>query len=221
MIISVVGPMQSGSTLLFNLLRIISTFAGKNTYSSWYFKRQKNMEEKCDYAIYKIHEYSDNLVKHSDLIFLPIRDIRDCVSSAKKRWPKKYTTVDSVVARAKHNLELIKKWEPHAGYCFVYEKYKKNPIIQITKLCKMLKFDFKPWKIKQIYKKSNMLYKDSRLPVIDNFKSKFYQRTLLTKRHNTSNGAVGHYAKHLSKTEIDELNKLLLLSPFVPLPLKI
>jgi hypothetical protein len=106
-------------------------------------------------------------------------------------------------------MNLIEKWKPHAGYTFIYENYQKKPIEQIIKLCQHFKIEFKPWIYTQIYNRSLTVYRDTRRPIKDDFNSQFYRTTLMTQKHNTSNGVVGHYVKNLSREEIKELNSLI------------
>ncbi len=208
MIISIVGPRQSGSTLLFNLVQIILKFAGnKDVYSAWYHKRNEDLVKNAHTVIYKVHGFTPELLNISDVILLPIRDVRDCISSAKKRWPNEMNTIDKIIHRVSDDIQMFNDWKPYANYIFRYEAYRSNPVRHIVDIAKAIGID-KPLFYGHIHDESNQLYNDDRRPKKDDFKNEFYRKTLLTKSHNTSNGVSGHYKTNFNKEELSEINKV-------------
>lgn len=77
-IIAIVGPMHSGSTLLFNMVRMLLEHAGYRVESCWcsFFERNE-YDPSVDFLIVKTHGYIDKLKKAADHIFLTLRDMRD------------------------------------------------------------------------------------------------------------------------------------------------
>lgn len=142
MIISIVGPSQSGSTLVYNLIRLFYEKKGFKVISKFIYGKDinslKKIINKNEIHIYKIHNYCEQLKKVSNKIILTIRDLRDTVSSALKRYPEQFNTFKKQLERAEQNQVFFNSWEPYANYIFKYEDYKKRPVIIANRLFKIL-----------------------------------------------------------------------------------
>ena len=103
MIVVIAGPRQSGSTLLFNLVRFILEENDKisSIFSQWFdcvlTQDELIKKDSAKHHIYKIHGFDENffktivcnnsIIKSSNVkIFIPLRDIRDCFSSYRTRF---------------------------------------------------------------------------------------------------------------------------------------
>ena len=90
--ICIVGTHQTGSTRLFNLVRMIYEKKGKKVYSRWGItdKQISEISSEYDIILSKIHDTSYNYLKNFDIALLPIRNILDSAISAGIRKKKKF-----------------------------------------------------------------------------------------------------------------------------------
>ncbi|MBA43118.1 MAG: hypothetical protein CMF62_03800 [Magnetococcales bacterium] len=214
-IISVVGPTQSGSTLLFNLIRFIL----QNFYvidSCWVESFKKGEYDKnCEYLIVKAHGYDQELKNKSDLIFLPIRDFRDSAISHAKRFGnnsdvyKKNNNKFNVkfyMKNIKDNIELFSKWKEYSNYIFNYEEYTKNNKKIIDEICHKFSLNLNQDQIDTVLKKSVELHKSKNIVKVDDPNNILYKKTLISQSHNSSGGKINKYKKYFH----NKINKLFL-----------
>ena len=81
--ICIVGTHQTGSTRLFNLVRMIYEKNGKTVYSRWNIRREEinKISSEYDIILCKVHNTNHNYLKNYDIILLPIRNILDSAIS--------------------------------------------------------------------------------------------------------------------------------------------
>lgn len=185
----VAGLPQSGSTLLFNILRLTTQIG------------------RLGYKATKTHGYDAKMHKEAAHIFLPMRDLRDIIASTKAKNPEFKN--GNVIEIGKNHIRWHKKWIDYCDYIWSYEKYKQDPLKIITEIQeKVLKR--KPFQVEHIYKSAESL-KDSpnippaQIPKYTNgggIHANFWKKTKLSKTHITNQGKIGDYTNRLTQAEI-------------------
>lgn len=132
--IFIVGMRHSGSTALFNIVRIILK-KKRVKFTSYYSEneQQKKLRSQSDQLrLIKTHEFRDDHIMDAVAIISARRDIRDTVASASRRKFHLLEKLGGAVEYAKYNRALHDIWKPYCDYCFVYEEYISDPISSIT-----------------------------------------------------------------------------------------
>lgn len=128
--IVVAGMRHSGSTALFNILRLGFARAGARVVSGYSEHKQTEeiLPQKDALRLVKTHEFRDDIAAAADLIFTARRDLRDSVASAVRRDFIVYRQLRTPVEYAKHNRALHAMWAPHSDFEFVYETFMADPV---------------------------------------------------------------------------------------------
>jgi hypothetical protein len=105
--ICIVGTHQTGSTRLFNLVRMIYEKNGKKVYSRWNIHPEEINKKGSEYDIIlcKIHDTNKDYLKNYDIILLPIRNILDSAISAGLR--SKNTSTNFYINNCNDNISLF------------------------------------------------------------------------------------------------------------------
>lgn len=176
--ILIVGTHQSGSTRLFNLVRLLYEAQGLTVESGWDISP---VGRKCDVIVSKVHDSPVEHLKKFDVKFLPLRNVLDAAMSRVARW-KIYSYPDSCMV----NINLYKKFQPHVDMVVRYEDFS---IFQIQNICNFLKINnLTIFQIIEIMKKLDDMHTSKNIVKIDDNKNDEYKKTLLSQAHNTSNG---------------------------------
>lgn len=206
-IISIVGPTQSGSTMLFNLVRIILTKMGYEVDSCFQTNYEiGDYDSTADYLIIKCHAFSQVLFDASSLILLPIRDPRDAAVSWKNRFFREIQpTCKQYVEYIQINIMFFKSWKEVGATVVVYEEYANDKCGYIKKICNLLNIDSSVLTLDDIIRELNDIHNGLNCPDTDilcqkdhfdlMMNNKIYRSTLMTKSHNTTNGKVKNYLK--------------------------
>lgn len=205
-VILIAGPSQSGSTLLFNMVRILLEDQGYSVDSCWHSLYTKGEFDKhLDYLIVKCHFYDEALHKASDAIFLPLRDFRDSAVSCHKRYGTLETPED-YVSFLLQNIQQFESWLPHATYVFKYERYmgqKQRALAEVA-----AKLGARKIHVNEVLHELDSLHKGQHCPETDILpkteyeqllETEHYRKTLMTKSHNTSGGQVGKHKTDIPK----------------------
>lgn len=177
----VAGMSQSGSTLLYNIVRLILK------------------KSKTEYELTKDHPPSTEGV---DFYIVSFRDIRDTTTSYYLKYSHCWL---SAVESAQKNIEWMKECEalPKKKVLFYrYEDYKANKVEQIRKLISFLGIDeFSDAEIRElIFEAEGIIWNAASAK--DNCTTGAYEETLMLKEHQTKNkGKVGGYKDHLSRNQ--------------------
>lgn len=75
------GITHSGSTWLFNAMRLVLERRYRNVYSTWIGDRNPAVEESADVTLIKVHNQNDKLANEADVILTSHRDPRDIIAS--------------------------------------------------------------------------------------------------------------------------------------------
>jgi hypothetical protein len=201
-IIGIVGPTQSGSTMLYNMVRLIYEKSGYSVDSCFITHFYlKSYNKNAQILIVKCHDYDYELDKNHDLLLLPIRDFRDCALSWKNRY--KSTATDSdIINSIINNISRFKCWE-HKSFILRYEDYKLNCHKYLDQLLFILGVNLSKQKKDEIIKEVYNIYNNNLNPSNDimNDPNQYeallqdeeYKKTLTTQNHNTSNGIINKY----------------------------
>jgi hypothetical protein len=198
--ISIIGTNQSGSTRLFNLVRLIYICHGKSVKSGWKLKHLENSN--VDVIINKIHNCNFEYTNKFDILLLPIRNVIDCYISAHKRFPEKFNKKNKI--KYCHNeIDIFYQYRDTVDMIFKYESYSIN---LINKLCNILEVELPLQKIIKIMKDLDSMLNSKKIVKDDNMKNKNYRETLLSQSHNTSNGQTEKFIKYSLGFTMDFLN---------------
>lgn len=209
-IISVVGTTQSGSTMVFNLIRICLINAGFKVDSCFITNYEENDYNKsADYLIIKCHEYSEKLFEISSQIFLPVRDVRDCVISWKHRYSRnEKMSFDELIKHMSKNIDLFNIWLKPTTIILKYEDYVIDKNKYIDNLLEKLGLDKNSIDLEKIFTELDSIHNGENCIETDflqgndfydlHFNNEHYRKTLMTKSHNTSGGKIKKYLTEFS-----------------------
>ena len=209
--ICVVGTHQSGSTRLFNLVRMIYEKKGKIVYSRWNISPEEIKEagSKYDIILCKIHDTNINYLNNYDIILLPIRNILDSAISSGVR--NKKNSVQFYIKMCNNNIKLFNKFKSSANFIFKYENYN---VYYIKKLCATLNINLDNNDIIDIMIQLESMLTSNDIVKKDDPNDKEYQKTLLSQSHNTSNGKTNKFI-NLSNEQLNDILKEKNISTFL------
>lgn len=194
-IMLIAGMRHSGSTALFNIVRIASHLSGlsvKGVYSEKITSVQE-LSDSCQILLIKTHEYRDDIADIGNFTFTTIRDLRDTVASAKRRSFPILDKVGGVVEYAKYNRSIHDVWSKNSDFIFEYEEFMKRPFQVIQKILAALDLDINL--VDQIYEEVTSLPTDN------------YDLTLLSDTHVTDPKRNLSYAISLNPGAINKIEK--------------
>ena len=133
--ICVVDTAQSGSTRLFNLVRLIYEKIGKKVLSGWKLNLENNNELFSEYEILvsKVHDTDLKYLDDFDIKLLPVRNILDAAKSFTIR--RKNFSINEYLYSCNYNIDLFNKFKDNVDFIFKYEEYS---VSLIKNLCKIL-----------------------------------------------------------------------------------
>lgn len=209
--ICIVGTHQTGSTRLFNLIRMIYEIKGKTVYSKWSIDpiEIEQMSSKYDIILSKIHDTDSNYLKNYHIILLPMRNILDSALSAGIR--RNNTSTNFYISDCNSNIELFNKFKPHSHFIFRYENYS---VYYIKLLCTILNVKLNNNDIIEIMVQLEKMLNSKDIVKIDNHRDKVYVKTLLSQSHNTSNGKINKYI-NLPTKQLNDILKETNISNFL------
>jgi hypothetical protein len=203
----VVGGMGlAGSTLCFNICRNMceenetnyDVFLGskiKTSVTDYKGKKMRLIKSHLYLPLYKTPQHFNIFV---------IRDLRDTVSSMKRKTPEKWE--GNELNSAKYNMEYYESWRgKKRDFTFKYEDYKEDPLTTIKKLSEKIGFSFTDEQIENIYYKSENLKEDASLRDVQ--RGDVFNQTLLTRKHITNNGKIGDYESNLDEETIKKIEQ--------------
>ncbi len=192
-LIIVAGMRQTGSTALFNIIRL-ALEALQLEFFSCYSEADdcvtKALEKKC-ICLVKTHELRDDLLSAASIIITARRDLRDTVASAQRRGFPVLKKVGGPTEYAKYNRALHDIWLPYTTYEFVYERFMTDPVLLISEILVVL--GVKNVSPQEIYGKV------SNLPTND------YETTLLSPSHITDPDRVLSFSDSLERPIIEAI----------------
>ena len=140
----VCGMTQSGSTLLYNIIReffeyndfnVLGMLGSQKAYVTEGFKdarKNNNMVQ-----LTKQHDASQSTEMWEKVIFVNTRrDLRDCIASVIRKNPSHMG--GDLIKIGDQNLQYFECSKSFIDYQWNYEEYKNNPIVEIEKLFRFL-----------------------------------------------------------------------------------
>ena len=196
----VVGPRQCGSTRAFNAARLVGEVAGLVVRAHW------GVQPHPDAPTYSIdvakvhHESTGPQLRASfDVVILPLRDLRDAALSSIAR---KFIKRDDLVRFCLHQIRIIERLAPYATLVLRYETFNAHTIRRIARaMCVRLTRA----QVNTVMHRLDELYRSNDLPAVDDRANTLYQRTLMSRAHNTANGRSNKWRTQLSSTELRAL----------------
>ncbi len=115
------GAYRSGSTWLYNALRLALELAGHEVYGRFY-DGTYDPENPAKMHVVKVHGFEDEVLEVARLLFTSIRDPRDIAASGVRRGlvPPTVDEVESFVEEAV--MQGYERWRPHAAVVLRYEE---------------------------------------------------------------------------------------------------
>jgi hypothetical protein len=131
-IILAAGMARSGSTWLFNAIRILLGQTGHPLYACWVDERDENAERHAYNVLIKIHEPSEELASKAAAIFTSHRDLRDVAISASHAGfaadSEKMIAI-AASARAAHDF-----WAPRSILDIKYSEIVTSPSLCVMRI---------------------------------------------------------------------------------------
>lgn len=189
--IAIGGMGLSGSTLCYNIFRVIRDNSGLN------------------YELHKIHEYN-TYAEISKTIFM-VRDLRDTVASMLRKDPNHWK--GDVEKATYYQMKFYyDSWSgKQKDFIWKYEDYKSNPYEYVQSATKELGMNLPMGFIKQIVDSSEGI-KDMNIPKHqDKLQTEeeliLWEATKMSKRHITNGGMIGGYKDYLTEEQIRFIEK--------------
>lgn len=138
--IVIAGMRHSGSTALFNIVRL-ALERQRVEFVSLYSEgvRSEHLDDPdAPLLLIKTHEFRDDVAAQADVVITTRRDLRDSVASAKRREFPMLERLGGAVEYAKYNRALHDIWREHSNYEFVYESYMASPLAETERLLRFL-----------------------------------------------------------------------------------
>lgn len=193
--VTIAGMRHSGSTALFNLVRLGCIYTGYDVISG--YSEAKGFVEQVkssqDPAIVKTHEMRDDVLKASSMILTTKRDLRDTVASAVRRNFPLLKRIGGPKEYAKYNRMLHEIWAPYSNYEFDYEAYRKEPLAVATEIFELLGLSLSCVE--------DVVRATENLPVNQ------YETTLLSPTHITDPERTMSFEDTLAESVIEEIER--------------
>lgn len=127
-LIVVAGIKRSGSTLIFNTIRLLCEGIG-TVYCSGNYREDIT----TDYYIIKKHSFNPELAKLADIIITSDRNRKDIEDSLERFYNKK--------VKMNRMATDLKKWNKYSSYCIDYNDLMDNRLNVIKKLKTILNIE--------------------------------------------------------------------------------
>ena len=138
--ILVAGMRHSGSTALFNIIRLAFELSQIHFVAGY---SEKIVVDELDFnqtqvALLKTHELRDDILQRATFIFTTKRDLRDTVASAVRRKFPTLEKVGGATEYAKYNRSIYEQWSNKSNFEFCYEEFIKQPLSVIQKVLSVI-----------------------------------------------------------------------------------
>ncbi len=114
------GMPRSGSTWLYNALRLLLARNGLSYAAGWLTDLEHRVG--TEPVLLKVHDYDPALVARAAGIVYSYRDLRDALASARRKFGRAPS-----LAHARRLLESHARWLPAAGFVMRYETMLQDP----------------------------------------------------------------------------------------------
>lgn len=194
LVILVAGMRHSGSTALFNILRLGMETLGVSFESGYTEKYDLERVKQSDSGIFllKTHEYRDDVAQVADFTFTSKRDLRDTVASAVRRHFPLCERLNPI-EYSKYNRQLWEVWSTRSDYEFHYEEHMRSPVESIINV--LASVGLQDVEAHDIARKINALPTDQ------------YSVTLLSPTHITDPERKLTYEDTLTQEQVGVINR--------------
>lgn len=192
--IVIAGMRHSGSTALFNVVRLALEQHGTEFTSLYSDGKAAELLSDPDQKLLliKTHELRDDIASRASVVITCRRDIRDAVASAKRRGFPLLERLAGPVEYAKYNRALHDIWLPYSDYEFVYESYIADPVTETRKLLHFLGLQ--------------SVDVEAVCAGVASLPSDQYETTLLSSKHITDPDRVMYFGDTLDKAQVDKIS---------------
>ncbi len=115
------GAYRSGSTWLYNALRLAFELAGEEVYGRFY-DGTYDPENPARIHVVKVHRFEDEVLEVARVLFTSIRDPRDIAASGVRRGLISAAADDVEEFVEEAVLRGYERWRPHAAVVLRYEQ---------------------------------------------------------------------------------------------------
>lgn len=198
---------QSGSTLLYNILRL--AYEAKGIDHDCGFVLRFDAMDKTRRLLVKSHEFDPRVHGDGAYVITLMRDVRDTVASRFRRFERTGKIVErkdggDAERVAREQVALHAAFARRADFELVYEDYKRDPERAIGALFADLFGEVDEGLVRAAIAAAEDLQNSDAVPKKSRHgdKKSEFDRHLLSKSHVTNGGAIGGYAETLRPDEI-------------------
>lgn len=188
-LILVVGMKFVGSIMLINLIKNILA-EGQISTSVSYLAKSIPPKKGNKYHLVKFHGYYDEFAQQADIIFNPIRDLRDsCITGINRKITKR--TNQGMNKMIRKNITRFNNWNkyPEKTVIFKYEAYKSDLEGGVRLVAKKLGIELDQDAILRVIQKTEK--------ILDNYKL----GSLMKQGNITSGGKMEKWRDYFSQEE--------------------
>lgn len=188
------GMIRSGSTWLYNVVRLMVKYKTGSVYAKW-CQQYKNTN-KNDWHVVKIHGYQPDLITDNTKVITTHRDLRDIIASASVSpvtFGHDTKQPGSIKNRLTRIISYHEKYMTHNPMDICYEKMIVDKPTTIKRIAEYIGFDLTSEEIARIHNdvEGLVIPRDSSDTI-----------TLLHPGHKTTNGRTGYYSDRLGPETI-------------------
>jgi|6_EtaG_2_1085325.scaffolds.fasta_scaffold12653_5 hypothetical protein len=213
-LVIVSGMSQAGSSLCYNLLRLLIERAHHNLTI---FHQERGEiavrfinDNLRTYTMCKQHDLPrESPIHHSHpdclqvkapawTVFNVKRDIRDTVASALRKNPAE----SDIIKLATQNMQHHYDWSHLANYEWVYENYKKEPLLTMKEMQQVLHLNLSDQTLKNVIHQAENLIGIFKYNLTEVDKKRFYDITRLESTQITNKGAIGGYKDVMTPSQV-------------------
>lgn len=187
------GIPRSGSTWMYNMIRLMLERSGRTVYGAWIQDYQPEMS--ADVHLVKVHEpLGEDWLKKADVIFCSHRDLRDiAASSIRMGWAK---NDEEVITLLDNVLKMHSFWSAKASYELHYEDLLENSLAPAADMARVLGLHLKQQQLYQICQETDALeYRNG----------KVHDSITLLHPHHRQVGRHGRFRDELSPELIQQI----------------
>ena len=190
------GMHRSGSTWLFNTIRMIYICDQESVYSYFFSEYESSRGVKATIHVAKTHQFEDVLSVKYDYIFTTCRDLRDVAASAVRKGIIPNNTSTILKYLRKLLSEEYENWRSYSDMEVVYEDMVNDKVDMTRSIADRLEIEVDPVIVSQAVEK---------LPFPE--KGEPYFRDTQIHYGHITNGTPGSYHETLSKRTIRKIER--------------
>lgn len=184
------GIPRSGSTWLFNAVRLLEKYKYENVYCAWIDDHE---DVKCDVRLIKVHDIDEKYISEANLVFCTHRDLRDIVVSlCSMSWLRE----DEMLSAASNIRRIHEFWSAQSCLDLSYEKIVFDPIGSLTSIARALDVRVSEGLIREI---------ERAIPTKTELSCRDYDVVSLLHPGHVTDGRPGRWVEQLSPVIAEEI----------------